>query len=259
MHVSRRTLLRATAAGALGTGTAGAAAGCASLAPKAFRFLKTIVGYLGEGIGLEIGSSLVQNVPDMVNKAAVLLPDDKGDQVDGAYGYATQFVTATDPTAELHVAVAANYVDSTGFGDEVLSSWAVHNNINGHIKVPAVISFGLGRFAIARKTSLLSTWGQARLPEIYARVRQEMSVNVFERIDSDEDPGLLTEHATYRVITFLDRNIEIEWDPNKSRTEQCRLTIREGVVLKGRRPQWDYEHDFPIAPYQIWDDVPKHS
>jgi hypothetical protein len=212
MPVSRRTLIRAGAASAVAIGTAAGATAC-SKAAMATRLLKTIMGWLGEGAGLELGASLVRTAPDMVQNAAALLPADKGDQVHGVYGYASEFATATDPTADLHVAVAANYLDAPLLGDEVLSSWAVHNNVEGFIKVPAIVSLGLGRFAVARKTALVST--------------------------------------------FLDRNIQIEWDPNERRTEQCRLTIREGVVLKGRRPQWDYEHDFAIAPYQIWDDAPK--
>ena len=204
---------------------------------------------------MELGASFVRTVPAMVQDAASLLPKDKGDQVHGVYGYASDFVTATDPTADLRVAVAANYVDAPLFEDEVLSSWAVHNNVEGFINVPAIVSLGLGRFAVARKTALLPS---KPLPELYARVRLEMSVNVCERIDSDEeDRGLITQPALYQLSTFLDRNIQVEWAPNERRTEQCRLTIREGVVLPGRRPQWDYEHDFAIAPYQIWDDAPK--
>jgi hypothetical protein len=256
MHVTRRTVLRAGVAGAIAAGTGAGAGGCAAVAPGARRLLTTVLGFLVEGAGLELGGSLVRNAPDIVRSAAAQLPTDKGEQAGSVYGYASEFVTATGPTAGLHVAVAANYVDSPPVGDEVLSSWAVHNNVDGYLTVPAVISLGLGRFAIARKDSLLSTWGEKHLAEVYARVRQEMSVNVYERVDSDDEPGLITERAVYRVSTFVDRNIEIEWDPNERRTEQCRLTIREGVVLKGRAPDWAYEHDFAIAPYQIWDDAP---
>lgn len=254
MHVTRRTLLRAGAASAVAVGTAAGTAGC-SKAAGVNRMLNTALRWLGEGAGMELGASLVRAVPGKVQDAVSRLPTDKGDQVHGVYGYASEFVTATDPTADLQVAVAANYLDAPLFEDEVLSSWAVHNNVDGFIKVPAIISLGLGRFAVARKTALLPTMP---LPELYARVRLEMSVNVHERIDSDEeDLGQITQRAVYQVSTFLDRNIQIEWDPNERGTEQCRLTIREGVVLKGRRPRWDYEHDFAIAPYQIWDDAPQ--
>jgi hypothetical protein len=250
MHVTRRTLLRAGAA----TAVAGAAAGCGRVkAALPNRMLNTGMRWLGEGAGMEFGASLVRTVPGMVQDAAALLPKDKGDQIHGVYGYATEFVTATDPTGGLHVAVAANYLDAPFMGDEVLSSWAVHNNVTGFITVPAVISLGLGRFAVARRTALLPTMPPA---EVHARVRLEMSVNVYDLLDGDGDPGLVTTRALYQVSTFLDRNIQIEWDPNKRRSEQCRLTIREGVVLPGRRPRWDYEHDFAIAPHQIWDDAP---
>jgi hypothetical protein len=40
-----------------------------------------------------------------------------------------------------------------------------------------------------------------------------------------------------------------------SRTEQCRLTIRYGVVMKGRSDDWERTIDLNIPTYSVWDDA----
>jgi hypothetical protein len=53
--------------------------------------------------------------------------------------------------------------------------------------------------------------------------------------------NLLTEFGAYRTVTFHNKNVEIEWDPTDRKTEQCRLTVRQGLIVKGRPADWELE------------------
>jgi hypothetical protein len=208
---------------------------------------------LAEGFGLSTGEALAGEVPEAMAALVDLLPDDKGEQVGSAvYGYASDVVDKTN----LRAAVAMNFVRSTKGEDDELTSYAVHANADGNIRVPSIVTLGVGYLAATmcdeRLAALPKNQRDADRLAVQEQLRQELSINVFELIDGSE---LLNEFGVYRTVTPYSRNIEIEWDPTESRTEQCRLTVRYGVVMKGRPVAWDRTIDLNIPTYQIWDEV----
>jgi hypothetical protein len=245
MAVSRRTVLRGASIGLVGAGAAFTAS-CAA-APLAGRFLVTVGTKLVEGFGMAIGNALVDQVPAALASIADLLPDDKGERVGEAmYGYASKVVDSTN----LRAAIATNFTKSGSLSDDELTSYAVHDNADGNICVPSVVTLGVGYLASALCAERLR--GGTQKAAVQQHLREELSLNVCELIDGSE---LLNEYGKFRAVTPYARNVEIEWDPTDSATEQCRLTIRYGVVMKGRPDDWERTIDLNIPTYSVWDDA----
>jgi|SRR3954470_3834703 hypothetical protein len=244
MAVSRRTVLRGVSIGLVGA-SAASTASCAA-APLAGRFLATVGTKLLEGFGMAIGNALLDQVPAALASIADLLPDDKGDRVGEAmYGVASKVVDRTN----LRAAIATNFTKSGSLSDE-LTSYAVHDNADGSICVPSVVTLGVGYLASSLCTERLQ--GGTQKAAVQQQLREELSLNVCELIEGSE---LLNEYGKFRAVTPYARNVEIEWDPTDSATEQCRLTIRYGVVMKGRPDDWERTIDLNIPTYSVWDDA----
>jgi hypothetical protein len=250
MNISRRTVLRSTGAGLLALG--GTTAASCSVAPAAGRFLATVVSKLAEGFGLKAGEVAAEQLPDVVTHAIKQLPTDVGERVGSAvYGFASNVIDRTN----LRAAVAANFKLSEEFEDDKLRSYAVHLNANGYITAPAVVTLGLALLAEkereTRLKDLTEKQRQANLPAIHAELRDQLSINVYELVDGSDQ---LDEFGIYRTVTSYGRNIEVEWDPTDSKTEQCRLTVRRGLVIKGRPATWETQHDIHIPSQFVWGD-----
>lgn len=249
MSIPRRTVLRAGGASLLGLG--GLSATSCSAAPAAGRFLLTVASWLGQGFGLKAGEIAAEKLPDAVNAAVSELPSDVGNKVGSAvYGFASNVVDRTN----LRVAVAANFKRSETAQSEELRSYSIHLNSDGYVHAPSVVTLGLAMLAEKKQYQILQGLSaeqqQAQLPTIQAQLRNELSINVYELVNGSD---LLNEFGVYRTVTFYNQNVEIEWDPTDSKTEQCRLTVRQGLIIKGRSANWDLEYDINIPSYQIWD------
>jgi hypothetical protein len=246
MSLTRRALLRSAGVAALGV----PASSCAVAAPSAMTFLRTIGLKLVEGFGMSLGEEIADGVRYLVSSAADLLPQDKGEQVgDAVVAAASEIVD----DANFKVAVAANFTSGGGMSDEQLTSYAVHLNADSEVVAPSVVTLGLTLLA---RESLDGTLEEHRksgtqpdYPAVHAEIRERLSINFCELIEGSEQ---LNQFGVFRVLTTNRRNIEFEWDPTTSRTEQCRLTIRNGVVMKGK-VDWDHSRDIAIPSHLIWD------
>lgn len=247
MSLSRRTLLRSAGVAALGV----PATSCGGVvAPTAMTFLRTIGLKLVEGFGMAIGEDIAEDVLGLISSMTDLLPQDKGDRVgDTVVAAASQIVD----DANFKMAVAANFVKGGGMSDEELTSYAVHLNADNAVKAPSVVTFGLTLLA---RESLDGTLEELRksgrepnYPAIHAEIRERLSINFCELVKGSER---LDQFGVFRALTTRRKNIEFEWDPTTSMTEQSRLTIRNGVVMRGK-VDWDHSRDIAIPSHLIWD------
>ncbi|HEX2130005.1 MAG TPA: hypothetical protein VHH15_00490 [Actinophytocola sp.] len=246
MAIARRTLLRSAGVAAFGL----PATSCLGVAPGAVTFLRTVGLKLAEGFGMAVGSDIAAGVHDLVSLATEKLPQDKGERIGSTVVAAASKIV---DDANFKVAVAANFKQGGGLEDEELTSYAVHLNADGEITAPSVVTLGLCLLARESLDATIadhkSNGQRPNLPAIHEWIRERLSINFCEPIGGSER---LDQFGVFRVLTTQRRNIEFEWDPTTSSTEQCRLTIRDGIVMKGLT-EWTTTRNIPIPSHLVWD------
>jgi hypothetical protein len=170
---------------------------------------------------------------------------------------ATQTIVAVSPiiedVAEIRGLVAGNFVVN-----EKAHSRAVHVQGSGSIELPSVVTLGLALFAKRRIEVATAGLDQPSADEargmVAAQLRNELQVNILSVVSGEDSLGT---KVLYRAITADDRNLEIEWEPTESYTEQSRLTIRRGYVLRGKDPVWEEDStvEIGIPYYKLWGPV----
>ena len=206
----------------------------------------TVLTNLAEGFGHTIGEAAGDKVPEAIDGVFRSLPTAYGQRVGNAvYGFASNIEDKTN----LRAAVAANFRTSADMADDELRSVAIHLNSEGYIEAPGVVTLGLALMAERERPTLAQSNPGADIATIQATLRDRFSINVFELIAGSD---LLNKYSVHRAITTHGENVEIEWDPTDSATEQCRLTVRRGLVVKGRAPRWDSSYDINIPSYEVW-------
>lgn len=240
MEISRLTLLRAGAVGASGA-ILPALGGCAA-APSAAKFLTMMATKLGEAFAMTVGTMAAEEVPAVVAGAFNRLKTAGELHGQGVYGYAQNLADVTG----LRAAVAANFLV-----DGELRSYSTHINSSENVTAPSVVTFGIAQLARVHRLAREKRKPPAQHAAIQVELRAEFSINVWKLIKGDED---LNKFGVYRAITADNRNIEVEWDPTQSRTEQSRLVVKRGKVIKGMPPRWeDAQVVLGIPSHHIWD------
>lgn len=225
----------------------GSTSGCGGAvnASAALPYLGKLMGWLAQGFAMEAGRIVAGQIPREVGEAysklaAVL----KGDGMEAVYGFSRVHLAG----GRLGALVAGYLLD----GDRV-NSRAVHDNGGELIYVPTVLSMGLGALGQKMLAASLNHESRPDRETAAAWVREALTVDTWEMVEGDDE---IDKRGRYRALIAGGHNVEVEWDPSKSLTTQTRLTVRRGLLLQGRDPQW-YPHDsidIGIPYRELWGD-----
>lgn len=248
--VPRRSLLALGGLAATSMASAGLA-GC-SAAPGVTNFLSYLGKQVAQGFGVTAGEKIAEGseklVADLVAELGALT--DATMTGSPLYGYATDW----DKPSPMRAMVAAAF--QQGGGPSM--SWQSHSalvNSEEPVLLPSVIALGAAMFAQEelrkRLLDVAAADRKAAASRIQADLRSNYAIVVWEKIEGDGDS--ITNRATFRAITRMNRNLEVMWDPTTEKTEQSRIQIREGLVVKGVSPSWDSTYVRGIPSHLIWD------
>lgn len=253
--LSRRQFLHGSATIGVGTVIGGVAImGCAAPAAiSASPFLATLASGLAAGLGMTWGDEIGAATTDLVGDAAnYLLQRFDHEPIATVWASATNW----QDVSAVRGMVAGNF----SAGDES-ESWTVYDNLDEYFQVPSVVALAIAELSKRVLNSRLPDVppgerndknSDEKVTRVIRRLRREMVIVEAERIEGSLAD--LTQASTHRLVMADDQNIEVEWDPTTSRTEQSRLTVRRGRVIKGRDAIWNEQENFDlgIPSHRLW-------
>jgi hypothetical protein len=214
-------------------------AGIAAAGP----FLKILGTAVVQGFGMKIGDALASDMPEWLRAGFDHL---QGLTAEGV----NQAVLAVAPeladASQIRGLVAGNFVI-----DQKVHSQAVHDNNGQPVNLPSVMTLGLALLAKQKAEQLVALDPTISSDVALALMRAELQLNVAGVADGEDSLG---SKVRYRAVTVDDRSIEVEWDPTTSNTELSRLSVRRGLVLKGKDPIWEEDSSIEIGipSYKLW-------
>lgn len=251
-RISRRQVLSLAGVGAV---TVASVSGCAAVGAEGIQaLLSTTANSALQAFGLAIGTEIAAEASDLakqlLGETLAQLSTAIAQQPDAlVYGYATNLKAMTP----LRTLVSGSF-QTTVNNVETWDARVTLRNGDDFVTVPPPLSLGAALFAQRELSASLEAIAAdkraAQKPSIQQALRNEYSIKVWEKISGGDTVG---EPATFRAVTTNGRNLEVEWDPTDSRTEQTRVTIREGLVLKGQDPKWSSTLEKGIPSYLLWD------